>query len=170
MRGNERAFQHLQRFLFHDGAILEGARLAFIGIDDDMFRPRLLQHRPPLQMRGKARAAQPAQPGDLQRLQDGIGVRRSRAHLLQHGQAALLAVGLQLRFGVWWSIGPRRITLRLLQQHFRVRMAHAPFADHGEGRGIAAALAWRGDDAHPGGIRPLPQAGQQFLRPCQHAG
>src|SRR5205823_4938498 len=56
--GEGHAFQHRVRIIIHDRAILETARLAFVGVTDDTLRlARRVGHGLPLRPRGESRAA-----------------------------------------------------------------------------------------------------------------
>ncbi len=61
--GDQAAFDQQMRIVPHDLAVLAGARLGLVGIDDEILRPtvRLLRHERPFQPGRKAGAAAPAQ-------------------------------------------------------------------------------------------------------------
>ena len=81
--GDESALDQRMRVVAHDLAILAGAGLGFVGVDDEIMRPRridLLGHERPFQTGRKARAAASAQT--------------RRLHLVDDLVAALVEQGL----------------------------------------------------------------------------
>ena len=68
--GDSDAFDQLVRQLLHDVAIFEGARLALIGIADQVVRPDVLGDEAPLDAGGEAGAAAPAQARALDHVDD----------------------------------------------------------------------------------------------------
>src|SRR6202023_3480680 len=71
--GEHAAFEQFVRLVAQDVAILAGARLALIGIDDEVARPvALLRHEGPFKAGRKAGAAAPAQPGFLDLVDDPV--------------------------------------------------------------------------------------------------
>ena len=69
--GNGHAFDQHEGVAFHDHAVGEGARIAFVGITDDVFllRPGV-GHRAPFDAGGEASAAAAAQAGGDDLLDD----------------------------------------------------------------------------------------------------
>ena len=73
---------HQQGPAEHDLPVLEGARLALVGVADDVaLARRLAAHRPPLDVGGEARAPAALQPAGLELLEDPL-----RAHGLRGAQ------------------------------------------------------------------------------------
>ena len=71
---HQAAFDQRVRIVAQDVAVLAGARLGFVGIDDQIMRPLLhfLGHEGPFQAGGEARAAAPAQARLLHDVDDGL--------------------------------------------------------------------------------------------------
>ena len=91
---NENAFQNAVRIRFHQHAIHEGARIAFIRIaDDDFVFAFGFQGHAPFFTRRKTTAATAAQFGGLQNLNDLF--RSHGAGLFQCGETAMGAVVFQ---------------------------------------------------------------------------
>ena len=65
-------FQELERVALHDLAVLEGARLGFVGIGDHVMRPALVVDERPLHAGREARAAAAAQAGSLDQVGDFV--------------------------------------------------------------------------------------------------
>ena len=74
-RGDQAAFDQRMRVVAHDVAILAGARLGLVCIDDEIMRPFLhfFRHEGPLQAGGKSGAAASAQARLLHDVDDDIG-------------------------------------------------------------------------------------------------
>jgi hypothetical protein len=72
--GHQAAFDQQMRVVAHDLAILAGAGLRLVGIDDEIMRPPvgLLRHERPLEAGGKACAAAAAQAGGLDLVDNAI--------------------------------------------------------------------------------------------------
>src|SRR5205823_12542621 len=90
VRGEQNAFEHLVRVLFHEDAVIERARLALVGIDAKINRPRVvLGQECPLEPAWKTGTAAAAQAGSLDGVRD-----LSRRHLVDGaGEGAVTAVG-----------------------------------------------------------------------------
>ena len=92
-RARQRAFEHPVRRGLQIVAVLEGARLAFVGVDHEVARRGAGAHRLPLARGREAGAAQPAQAGfgepGLKRVDGG----RAAAQALHQGVAAGGAIG-----------------------------------------------------------------------------
>src|SRR5690606_38339274 len=75
--GNHRALDQLVRILVDDVAVLEGAGLGFVGVDDQVDRlAGLAVHQAPLDTTGETRAAAAAQTGLLDLLVQVLGFAR----------------------------------------------------------------------------------------------
>jgi len=72
--GEDHALDEPVRVVAQDLAVLAGAGLGFVGVDDEVMRPlpHLFRHERPLQPRGEARATTPAQTGSLHLLDDPV--------------------------------------------------------------------------------------------------
>ena len=80
--GDERAFDQLVRIVADDLAVLAAAGFRFVGVDDEVARPRRVRrlgHEAPLHPRREAGAATAAQAAGLDGVDDGIGARRRAA-------------------------------------------------------------------------------------------
>ena len=106
--GDDHALEHLVRVLVDDLLVLEGARLRFVRIADQVDRlAALAVHERPLQPAGKAGAAAAAQARNhdllpkLLRAAERLAVRqrlgRKRQGLLEHLVAAMPQIALQVR-------------------------------------------------------------------------
>ena len=74
---DDHAFDHQVRQILQDEAIFDRARLALVGVADDvLFWPRLAPHERPFQFRRKSGAAHPAQVAGLQRCQHRVHIPR----------------------------------------------------------------------------------------------
>src|SRR5262249_37601952 len=73
-------------------AILEGAGLALVGIDRHEARPRLVAHKAPFAPGREARAAEPAQPRIIERLDDVVDRAAAGEAFLEELEAALGAI------------------------------------------------------------------------------
>ena len=96
--GDQDAFDQLMRIVFHQQPILAGARLALVGIDDDVLRlGRRARHEAPFHAGGKSRAAAAAQSRDFDLFDDLLG---SHLHGLEKGFEAVVGeIGIE-RSGV----------------------------------------------------------------------
>ncbi len=96
--GDQNALDQLVRIVLHQQPVLASARLAFVGVDDDVLRlGRRARHEAPLHAGGKSRAAAAAQGGSFHFLDDLLG---RHLHGLEKG---LVAVGGEIgveRFGI----------------------------------------------------------------------
>src|SRR5262249_14014155 len=72
-RGEQRALDQEMRIMPHDLAVLAGAGLRLVRVDDEIGRPRIaLGHERPLQPGRKTRAAAPAQTRRLDLVDDAV--------------------------------------------------------------------------------------------------
>src|SRR6056297_3832839 len=79
-----------------DLPVVTGARLALVGVADDVFlHRRAARHEAPLQPGGEARAATAFQPRLLHLLDDGLGSEFALEDALPRLVAAHLAIGLE---------------------------------------------------------------------------
>ncbi|OIQ79167.1 hypothetical protein GALL_391050 [mine drainage metagenome] len=77
--GNGHAFDQHERVAFHDHAVGKGARVAFVGIADDVLLLGAgIEHRLPLDSGGEGRAATSTQPGLGDFLDDGRAIHGQR--------------------------------------------------------------------------------------------
>jgi hypothetical protein len=91
---DQRTLDDLMRRPLHDQAVLEGARLRLVGVDDDDLRAvALLRHEGPLEAGHEARPAPAAQARVLDPVGDLVGVELER--LPDGGVAALRLVALE---------------------------------------------------------------------------
>ena len=90
----------------HDVAVLDRARLALVGVDDDVARPGLLRDRVPLRARGEARAPVAGEAGRLQLVDDPL----ERRQVAQELEAAARRVVRERRVAL--SQPDRRAVLR----------------------------------------------------------
>ena len=76
--GDQAAFDEKMRIVPHDLAVLAGAGLGFVGIDDEIMRPpvRLLGHERPFQPGGETGAAAAALAGRLHLVDDAVAALR----------------------------------------------------------------------------------------------
>src|SRR5262249_58078229 len=73
--GDRAALEEEVGIVPHDPAVLAGAGLGFVGIDDEIARPpvgRLFRHERPLQAGRNPRPAAAAQPGSLHLVDDPV--------------------------------------------------------------------------------------------------
>ena len=98
--GEDDAFEHLMRILFHEDAVVEGAGFALVGVDAQVDGAGMvLGQEGPLEAGREAGAAAAAQAGVLDGLRD-LGRRHFEDGLLQGLVAAVGAVGVQRRAGL----------------------------------------------------------------------
>ena len=93
---DQSTLEHLVRIALEVIAILEGAGLAFVAVDGHQPRTRKRAYDLPLLAGGEARAAETAQAGVGHLVDDVFDAALSVAALLQHGVAALCAIGGQI--------------------------------------------------------------------------
>ena len=164
--GDQHAFEKPVRVGFEEIAVLEGAGLAFVAVDREQPRHRLLPHQPPFAPGRKAGAAEPAQTGVLERFDQLIAGAIPGEAGLQEPVSAGGAIGVESDKG----------------QGRRMRVAGGDGGrDRGEGRVlvqgvpdrrdrclVAAAHARRANHPHPI-AEPISQTGQQGWRAGQLA-
>ena len=156
LRRNQHAFEQTVRVAFEVESVLEGAGLAFVHVDRQQARRRVLAHDAPLAPGRKARAAEAAQARGFQRVDHLLCASLSPHHGGRQPVAALRAVGVE-RQGVVCHRGLRRFR----QRPWRV---------------VEARGHLRGQFRHPlGGCRsrghwPTCTAGACSQRPTQGAG
>ena len=93
--GDQHAFEETVRVGFEKIAVLEGAGLAFVAIDRHQPGRRLLPHEAPFAAGRKPRAAEPAQPGMLERLDHLVARALARQAGLQQVITAIDAVVME---------------------------------------------------------------------------
>src|SRR5262245_46175787 len=81
VRRNERTFEESMDVAQEVEAVLEGSRLALVGVDGHQPRTGLAEHRAPFAARRKTGAAKPAQAGIVERLENGFLVDLARAQV-----------------------------------------------------------------------------------------
>ena len=147
-RADQHPLQHAMGIASHVVAILEGARLPLVGVDDHQARLRLLADETPLASRREARAPQPAQPGRLDDADDLFGGARAVAAGAQQTVSASGGVGREIDSlrDLWFDPA----LLRGLRNPVDARADDFAAADENGRRLIAAADAGRAHDAHPG--------------------
>ena len=92
--GDHDAFDQLVRHHFHQRAVLAGARLALVGIAQNVFRfGGFLGNETPLHAGGKSRAAAPAQVGFLDFVDDLLG-----SQFLERAFHAFVAIVREIDF------------------------------------------------------------------------
>ena len=153
--------QHEMRVPREQFAILESARLALVGVTDDVLRVALrLPDVVPLLVGGHSGAAHAAQVGSLELVDDGLLVTRSREcpHGVVGGWAHIgidppRLVGMRLVPAV--EIGWRLVAGERVAGKFRDLAGRAGgvklVVDHGRHRTVAAAQARGMPNAHPAG-------------------
>ena len=143
---DQHAFDEAVRILLEVIAVLEGAGLAFVGVDREQARRRLGAHQRPLAAGRKAGAAEAAQPSVADRLDDVVARVRARDAGLEQRIAAGANVALEIVGG---RIGVRVRALRNGGRHvLRRRPHHLHVADGTNRRAVASAHAGRGHDPH----------------------
>src|SRR5262249_57828390 len=159
--GDQAAFDQQMRIVAHDLAILAGAGLRLVGIDDEIMRRPvgLLRHERPLEAGGEAGAAAPAQAGGLDLVDDAI------AALLEDRFGAIpsAARASARKPPVVQAVEVREDAILILEHHGRL------FADASSagGFGVAASRTFAGSpgffgsascDAEPSGLPPFAPA------------
>ena len=146
------------RGALQDVAVLEGAGLALVGVDDDEARPRLGPHEAPFACGGEAGAAHAAQIGPLELRHHLLDAALAGAAGREPGVPAAGAICVETRIvGQDGRDGARRYRRR---NRVRGRVVEVVVAYRDRRRGVAASHARRGQDAY---LRPQPrrQFGQQ---------
>ena len=92
---DQHALDHAVRVGFEKIAVLEGAGLALVGIDRQQPRRRLLPHQAPFAAGRKPRAAEPAQPGMLEDLDQLLGLALAGQAAVEQAIAAGRAIGVE---------------------------------------------------------------------------
>ena len=147
--------------------ILEGAGLALVGVDGHETRSRLGAHEAPLAPGRESGAAEAAQIGILERLDDVLD--RSRA--VEAGSEQLVAAGgaVAIEVGIVRHVRMRVAACDGAGDAVDRRVLMQGVADGGDGRVVAAAHARRAHDAHIPAERAR-QLLQELLRSHQFAG
>ena len=148
-------------------AVLEGAGLALVGVDREQARRRFGAHQRPFAAGRKAGAAEAAQAGIADDLDEVVARALAADAGFQQAIAAAAHVGVER---VRRRIGMRVRGLRRGGNDLRrVGLHHLHMADGADRRAIAGAHARRAHDAHVGAER-LRQFLQQALGAGQRAG
>ncbi len=155
--GDQHAFDEAVRVLLEIVAVLEGAGLALVGVHRHQARRRLGAHQRPLAAGREAGAAEPAQPGVADDLDEVVARARAVESL---GEQAIAAVG-----EVVLEIDVALPGVRVLRHDrgpgdaIRRRAEHLHVADRADRRALAGAHARRAHHAH---VRP--ELARQRLR------
>ena len=156
------------RHLLEIVAVLEGAGLAFVGVDREIARGGMATHRAPLAPGGKAGAAEPAQAGGEERRLDLLRRARARAEPAERDVAAAGGIG-----GVVLVAGDDRVDAAVGDRRLDRGGGGAldvEMPDLGHRRHVAAAHAGRGDHADPGRIEAGGERRAQRLGSGERAG
>ena len=158
--GDQHPFEKAMRVGFEKMAVLEGAGLALVAVDREEARGRLLAHQAPFAPGRKTGAAEPAQPGMLERLDQLLGSALAGKTGLQQAIAARGAIGIETDKG-------RQRRMRFAggdrgRHPVRSRVLVQRMADCDDRGAVAAAHARRADNAHPA-AEPALQVGEQHL-------
>ena len=148
MRADQHALEKAMRIGFEIIAVLEGAGLALVAIDRHQPRPGLAEHRAPFASRRKTGAAEPAQRGVVERLQQIFLRQFARAQPLEQRVAAAGDIGVVIDI-----IGQMGVGVAALgggQHAGHAGMVDEIVADLGRRRGVAAADAGRAHHADAG--------------------
>ena len=167
MRADQRAFQEAVQIAQQIEPVLESAGLAFIAIDRHQPRAGLAEHRAPFAAGGKAGAAEPAQAGSVERLQDVFRADPAGAQIVEQLVTAILHIGVVVDIGrdIGFSLAARG----RCQDFGRGRAHHVVMTDLGHRGHIAQADAGRAHHADAGTGTVL-QFLQQLLRALHRAG
>ena len=165
--GDQHAFQEAMRIGFEKIAVLERAGLALIGIDRHQPRLWLLPHKAPFAPGRETGAAEPAQPGIFERLDDVLDRLLSAEAGLQQLVAARSAIAIERGIA-------RHMRMRLAGRHrrgdtVRCRILVQRVSDRDRRRLVAAAHAGRAHDPHAV-AEPAAQLFQQCLAAGQRTG
>ena len=167
MRADQHAFEEAVRIALEIDAVLERAGLALVAVDRHQARAGLAEHRAPFAPRREAGAAEAAQRGVVERLQQIVLRQFARAQAIEQLVAAAGDIGVvvdifgQMRMGVAGLRGRHHIG--------DGRVVDEVVTDFGDRRGIAAADAGRAHDADAGTRRAL-QLVEQLLAAEHRAG
>ncbi len=144
--GDQHAFEEAVRIAFEVIAVLEGAGLAFVGIDREQARRGLGAHQRPLATGREAGAAEAAQAAVADDLDEVLRRALAGETVLEDGVAALLLIGgkIDLRLP-----GMRvRVGLHRRGDIVRIGLEGLHMTDGDDRRAVAGAHAWRAHDAH----------------------
>ena len=165
--GDQHAFDEAVRIEAEIIPVLECAGLAFVAVHRHQARARGLPHQGPFAAGGKARAAEPAQAGIVNALDDDFARVLARQTVAEQRVAACRAIRREIDFGLV------RMRVRALARRradaLAVRLHHLHMADRADRRAVARAHARRAHDAHAG-AELRGQIAEQFLRARHRAG
>ena len=141
--------------------VLEGARLAFVGVDRHQARALLAQHGFPLARGREARAAAAAQARLVDDVDQLLARERAAAQALKRLVAAVGTIGVEVLVG--GDLGMMPMLADRLRHRRHVGMVDEVMPDLGDRRGMTMADAGRAHDTHVRAGRRL-QIGDQLFR------
>src|SRR6185312_2430119 len=167
VRSNQSPFEETVNVAKQIEAILERAGLALVTIDGHQPGTRLAQHCPPFAAGGKAGAAESAQAGVVQNLQNVFLADSPRTQVTKQLVAPLADIGLVVDIGGddWMSLAPRRG----IEDLSRSRVEYIAVSDFGDRGTVAEPDAGRAHHANARASLVL-QFVQQLFRAQHGAG